>query len=155
MDHHSAQFLLCPVHYLSEPYLIVRAAFAVFLVLIFAEASQGGLREVEEAALTQFTPEVHLITLIEKSLQLFLCRFIHVYESLKIWQPDSCPTATNQHTMEHFQPLKVTGCMEESFILIGGELTGLVDVARHTVLDYLEIVGLTYDIVALVHRLGD
>ena len=45
--------------------------------------------------------------------------------------------------------------MEESFILIGGELTGLVDVARHTVLDYLEIVGLTYNIVALVHRLGD
>ena len=35
--------------------------------------------------------------------------------------------------------------MEESFILIGGELTGLVDVARYTVLDYLEIVGLTYN----------
>ena len=81
VDHHSAQFLLCPVHYLSEPYLIVRAALAVILVLIFAEASQGGLREVEEAALTQFTSEVHLITLIEKSLQLFLRRVLQLHNS--------------------------------------------------------------------------
>ena len=61
VDHHSAQFLLCPVHYLSEPYLIVRAALAVILVLRFAEASQGGLGEVEDVDAINVEGKVALI----------------------------------------------------------------------------------------------